>query len=320
MRLQSWRAGGCSPPRRSGSWPFRHAGPRSPSRLQVRPRARARSPRPARRSAAQERDSQQRAGSGDGGPLQGPWARWSGTSTARPSRHFARSASERRGGFPGSINLAIALLNDSGVKAEEAKKAGTSRPTDNFDESLELLAGVLEREPDNPHAHFCRGIILEQQGNLAEAHGHFKRVTEIDPTDAAAWYWMGLHHSRPGDAARRSADGDRRTKSKQEIAFFDEGPRAQSVPDAGGLPALRWPARFAKSAQGNGTNGSSGSSGSTPTRTTRCRRRGRATGWRKRMVRWGDTGTSSTRSPALERPKTSKRHRRRGSRLLVPWM
>ena len=28
------------------------------------------------------------------------------------------------GWIPGSINLAIALLNDSGVKAEEAKKAG----------------------------------------------------------------------------------------------------------------------------------------------------------------------------------------------------
>ena len=68
------------------------------------------------------------------------------------------------GWIPGAINLAIALLNDSGVKAEQAKKAGGDAAADNFDEALELLAGVLKRDPQNPYAHFCRGIILEQQG------------------------------------------------------------------------------------------------------------------------------------------------------------
>ncbi len=47
----------------------------------------------------------------------------------------------------------------------------------------------MEREPDNRHAHFCTGIILEQQGNLAGAHKHFQRVTELDPHDAISWYW-----------------------------------------------------------------------------------------------------------------------------------
>ena len=93
------------------------------------------------------------------------------------------------GWIPGSINLAIALLNDSGVQAEAAKKAGGGAELSNFDEALQLLAEVLQRDPDNRHAHFCRGIILEQQGDLAEAHEHFKRVTELDPNDPAAWYW-----------------------------------------------------------------------------------------------------------------------------------
>ncbi|HEX3449416.1 MAG TPA: hypothetical protein VHS97_14240, partial [Isosphaeraceae bacterium] len=76
------------------------------------------------------------------------------------------------GWIPGSINLAIALLNDSGVQAEQAKKAGGRETApNNFDEALALLAGVLEREPASPHAHFCRGIILEQQGRLVDAHG-----------------------------------------------------------------------------------------------------------------------------------------------------
>ena len=78
------------------------------------------------------------------------------------------------GWIPGSINLAIALLNDTGVKVEAAKKAGADAASDNFDEALDLLAGVLERDPDNPYAHFCRGIILEQQGQLAEATPSFQ--------------------------------------------------------------------------------------------------------------------------------------------------
>jgi tetratricopeptide (TPR) repeat protein len=111
------------------------------------------------------------------------------------------------GWIPGSINLAIALLNDSGQKAEEAKKAGEDLSVSNFEESLALLAGVLARDPDNPHAHFCRGIILQQIGlkEIVEAHGHFKRVTEIDPNDAAAWYWMASTVYDPDDVTRADA-------------------------------------------------------------------------------------------------------------------
>ena len=123
------------------------------------------------------------------------------------------------GWIPGSINLAIALLNDSGVKAEEAKKAGVEAAPDNFDEALELLAGVLERDPAKPHAHFCRGIILEQQGNLAEAHSHFKRVTEIDPTDAAAWYWLGRTIPEPANDPRTGRRRSRKGRT-EEIEFF----------------------------------------------------------------------------------------------------
>ncbi len=126
------------------------------------------------------------------------------------------------GWIPGSINLAIALLNDSGVKAEEAKKKGIAAAPDNFGESLDLLAGVLKRDKDNAHAHFCRGIILEQQGSFVEAHQHFKRVTEIDPTDAAAWYWMACtipDKSYEVNNAENRATAIRE-KSEQEIALL----------------------------------------------------------------------------------------------------
>ena len=122
------------------------------------------------------------------------------------------------GWIPGSINLAIALLNDSGVKAEQAKQAGAELSLSNFDESLALLAGVLDRQPDNPHAHFCRGIILQQIGqqHLIESHRHFKRVTEIDPNDAAAWYWMASTVCDPDDVAR----SDVRKLAAQQIPLL----------------------------------------------------------------------------------------------------
>ena len=95
------------------------------------------------------------------------------------------------GWVPGAVNLAIALFNDSGVQSEQAKKSGGKPAPDNFDEALKLLAGVIERDPGNAHAHFCSGIILEQQGQTSEAHEHFKKVTVLDPNDAESWYWAG---------------------------------------------------------------------------------------------------------------------------------
>jgi tetratricopeptide (TPR) repeat protein len=104
------------------------------------------------------------------------------------------------GWIPGSINLAIALLNKSGeeqaakkqpgdqpVAKEQPKDQGDANVPAHFTEALELLAGVLDREPDNLHAHYCSGIILEQIGRLTEANRHFQRVVERDPRDAASW-------------------------------------------------------------------------------------------------------------------------------------
>jgi tetratricopeptide (TPR) repeat protein len=120
------------------------------------------------------------------------------------------------GWIAGSINLAIALLNDTGVKAEAAKKSGSDPASSNFDEALNLLAGVLERDPNNAHAHFCRGIILEQQGNLLKAYQHFKRVTEIDPRDAAGWYWLGSTLTDPEDSSKPAGPD----QAREQMALF----------------------------------------------------------------------------------------------------
>jgi hypothetical protein len=122
------------------------------------------------------------------------------------------------GWIPGAINLAIALLNDTGLKVEAAKKSGGSAPTGNFDEALELLAGVLERAPDHPFAHFSRGVILEQQGHLSEAHRDFERVTAIDKSDAAAWYRLASTLTDTEDPDRP----DMRKIARKQIPFFQQ--------------------------------------------------------------------------------------------------
>ncbi len=89
--------------------------------------------------------------------------------------------------LPGRINLGIALLNASSTRAELAPRCQTA-----FDE-------VLRRDPDNPHAHFCLGLLLMYQKDGQEAVKHFEAVLRRDPDDAYSWYWLGTLKTPGGD-------------------------------------------------------------------------------------------------------------------------
>ena len=114
---------------------------------------------------------------------------------------FRRVHQKAPGWIVGSINLAIALLNEGGEVAEasgnpeQAKTEGVSR--NNMDEAVGLLDGVLAREPNNPTALYCKGIIREFQGQFREAHDLFGKVLAIDPTDAHAWLERGATLTNP---------------------------------------------------------------------------------------------------------------------------
>ena len=151
-----------------------------------------------------------------------------------------REVSKRAPGWiPGSINLSIALLNMTGEQVESSKKSGGGASLGNFDEALQILTNVLECDPDNRHAHFCKGMILEQKGDLAEAHKHFLRVTELDPHDATAWYWAASDTVEPlpwrGMPAFPFAPGVVRPANSTFEAYLRE---YQTRP-AGGTGALR---------------------------------------------------------------------------------
>ena len=105
------------------------------------------------------------------------------------------------GWIVGSINLAIALLNQGGEAAEKAKTSGRADlkaiSTRSIDEARRLLDEVIARQPDDPRAHFSRGMILKSQGEVAAAHRDFRKVTEVDPDDANAWLELGLTLTDP---------------------------------------------------------------------------------------------------------------------------
>jgi hypothetical protein len=89
---------------------------------------------------------------------------------------------------PGQINLGIALMNlaKGDLPPEEQKKANQR--------ALAIFADVLKKDPNNPYAHFCRGLIIQWRGDPAQfpqAREEFRSVTRTDPKDPHAWFWLG---------------------------------------------------------------------------------------------------------------------------------
>ena len=83
------------------------------------------------------------------------------------------------------INLAIATLNRQNEGDERL--------------ALDILAEVLEADPDEPRALYVSGILHYYMGEIEPARDYFQRVVEIDPEDAHAAYFLGLVHLQAAD-------------------------------------------------------------------------------------------------------------------------
>ncbi|CAN5646731.1 hypothetical protein BH23PLA1_BH23PLA1_27520 [soil metagenome] len=105
------------------------------------------------------------------------------------------------GWIDGSINLAIALLNDTGLKIEEEKEQGGGAVASpgNFEEALRLLNAVIDRAPNHLRARYCRGIIYEYLAD-ERAYEDFRFVVDRDPTDGHAWFYLGSSMELVGDS------------------------------------------------------------------------------------------------------------------------
>src|SRR5262249_55515890 len=139
---------------------------------------------------------------------------------------------------PAKINLGIARLN-----------LGKDVPTE-LDKALAGLKEILEKEPDNPHAHYCTGIIHYHRGQLDAALPHFESVTRIDPNDAHAWLFraQAIRDSSESPEARRCLEPARkRTPTLTAPGYGRPYPglpaparRQERVNGAGALKAAGW--------------------------------------------------------------------------------
>jgi tetratricopeptide (TPR) repeat protein len=66
----------------------------------------------------------------------------------------------------------------------------------------ETLEEVLRRDPDNPHAHFCLGILFRNQKS-GDSLRHFKAVLAKDRDDAYSCYWLGTLQQPGSDEQTR---------------------------------------------------------------------------------------------------------------------
>ena len=72
------------------------------------------------------------------------------------------------------LNQGIALLN--------LGKVDLARP---------LLEQAVRQRPDDPHAWYNYGLLAKNSDSPQSAVEAFKHVTDIDPSDADSWYFLG---------------------------------------------------------------------------------------------------------------------------------
>jgi hypothetical protein len=98
---------------------------------------------------------------------------------------------------PGQINLAIGLMNLSRGLSGDPGKAAHVR-------AVRLCDDILRKDPKNPYAHYCRGLMIYSDGDVSEfpeAREHFAAVTRADENDPFAWFWLGRAQEDERDRA-----------------------------------------------------------------------------------------------------------------------
>ncbi len=114
---------------------------------------------------------------------------------AEAARAFGDVHTRAPGWTIGTVNLAIALLNQGGeaeVKANSSGDAGLKVGSAlNIEAAQRMFDEILRDQPNQIHALFSRGVILRSQGNLGAAHRDFAQVVQLDPLDAHSWLEYG---------------------------------------------------------------------------------------------------------------------------------
>ena len=118
--------------------------------------------------------------------------------------------------------------------------AGFLRERGEAEAAMQLLAPILDAEPDDAEAHDQMGLALAGAGRFAEAAGHFWRATAIDPAQATFWANLGMMLKVEGrfdaalaayDEALRLAPKNRQTRVNRAVARLHAGRFAEAWHD-----------------------------------------------------------------------------------------
>jgi len=101
-------------------------------------------------------------------------------------KEFAEAVRLAPDWLPAQINLGIAMFNQ--------QPSGDKTLTQHVESAKDIFRSVLQRDPDNPYAHYCLGILDLYVGRRAEAYEHFAVVNRVDPNDAHTWLRLGATH------------------------------------------------------------------------------------------------------------------------------
>lgn len=72
------------------------------------------------------------------------------------------------------------------------------RDAGRLDEALASCKEVLDRDNENPHAHYFMGTILFQKGDYGEARWHLNRILQTHPGHTSAHERLGIHPAVAG--------------------------------------------------------------------------------------------------------------------------
>ena len=204
------------------------------------------------------------------------------------------------GWIPGSINLAIALLNRRGDGSRGRRRTGRRRdaPPGNFDEALELLDEVLERDPDNLSRPLLPGHHPRIPGRARRGPRDFAGVTEIDPTTPTP----GCRSAAPSPTPTTPAEpaGPKQAKELVEIytKALERNPYLVSA-------LYKLAGRLRLAGRPRQAEGAARDSGSSSTPSEQPRRAGRPA-----ETSYGEMGRYATRHRPVPRPRGRRRARR----------
>jgi tetratricopeptide (TPR) repeat protein len=90
---------------------------------------------------------------------------------------------------------------------------------------IEMLIGMLEREPDDLFLNYALGVEYMSDNRLKDAEAQFKKVLAMDNQYIAAYYQLGKLHesaSNPAEALGYYKSGLEKAKLKKDNKAINE--------------------------------------------------------------------------------------------------